>query len=124
MSLYYLGHLLPVANLVDEAYYNIALGHDLLEDTDATQKEMIEAGFNGFEVQVIEALTKGANETYDSYLDRINEITGQFGFAVRSVKCADLLVNISNLHVVADKARHERLRQKYYRALLILTNAL
>ena len=78
MDDYYLNHLLPVAELVDEAYYNIALGHDLFEDTDATTDELREVGFNSFEITVIQKLTKEPNETYDQYIERFtSEFSGQ-----------------------------------------------
>ena len=50
----------------DEELQCIALGHDLLEDTDTTQGQLIQE-FTPRIVEGIQALTKFPGESYDSY---------------------------------------------------------
>lgn len=120
---YYGGHLLSVATLVHPKYRNIAFGHDLFEDTNATMSECSRAGFTLFEIGVIRLLTKKTDESYNHYIKRIRDAAGDMGEAARAVKCADLIVNIMNLHHVLNVSYSQasRLTHKYYRALCVLS---
>lgn len=97
----------------DEEIQCIALGHDIVEDTDVTYRQLAEEGFTERIIAGIKALTKVPGETYDEYKEKVfaNED------AMR-VKMADLRHNtdIRRLKGATDKdlARTE----KYYRFYL------
>jgi (p)ppGpp synthase/HD superfamily hydrolase len=55
----------------DEELQCIALGHDLVEDTETTYTELRELGFTERVVKGIQALTKVPGETNEEYMARI-----------------------------------------------------
>jgi (p)ppGpp synthase/HD superfamily hydrolase len=55
----------------DEELNCIALGHDLVEDTDVTYEDLKKLGFTDRVVNGIRALTKQPGETYDEAMMRI-----------------------------------------------------
>lgn len=55
----------------DEELQCIALGHDLVEDTDLTFKELKELGFSDRIIDGVRCLTKMPGETFDDYKDRV-----------------------------------------------------
>lgn len=66
----YILHTLKVMHYVrseDEELQCIALGHDLVEDTNVTYAELWDAGFTHRIIKGIQALTKQRGETYDEY---------------------------------------------------------
>ena len=70
----YVLHLLTVmhyANAEDEELQCIALGHDLLEDTDVSAHWLHANGFSDRVIKGIETLTKSDDDTERTYLDRI-----------------------------------------------------
>ena len=70
----YILHCLKVLHYLktdDEELQCIALGHDLVEDTNTTYTELRELGFTERVVDGIKALTKVPGETNDEYMARI-----------------------------------------------------
>jgi (p)ppGpp synthase/HD superfamily hydrolase len=55
----------------DEELQCIALGHDMIEDTNTTYAELISLGFTDRIIDGIRALTKVPGETYDDYKGRV-----------------------------------------------------
>jgi (p)ppGpp synthase/HD superfamily hydrolase len=55
----------------DEELQCIALGHDVIEDTKVTYKDLTEAGISQRVQDGIRALTKVPGETYDEYKERV-----------------------------------------------------
>lgn len=55
----------------DEELQCIALGHDLVEDTDTTFSELYEMGFTERVVNGIRCLTKMPGETFEEYKARV-----------------------------------------------------
>lgn len=53
----------------DEELQCIALGHDVIEDTSVTYKDLREAGISERVIKGITALTKQPGQTYDEYKD-------------------------------------------------------
>ena len=51
----------------DEELQCIALGHDIIEDTDVTYKDLVDAGISQRVIEGIAALTKLPGQTYDEY---------------------------------------------------------
>jgi (p)ppGpp synthase/HD superfamily hydrolase len=55
----------------DEELQCIALGHDIIEDTSVTYRDLVEAGMTGRVVEGIRALTKQPGETLEEYKARV-----------------------------------------------------
>jgi (p)ppGpp synthase/HD superfamily hydrolase len=99
----YILHPLKVMHYLksdDEELMCMALGHDVIEDTSVTYKDLREAGISGRVIEGIRCLTKQPGQTYDEYKE------GVFGSedAMR-VKMADLRHNtdIRRLKGVTEK---------------------
>lgn len=87
----YILHPLKVMHLLrsdDDELNSIALGHDLIEDTDTTYSELRSLGFSDRVINGIAALTKVKGETFEDY--KIKVCNNQD--AIR-VKMADLQHN-------------------------------
>ena len=100
----------------DEELQCIALGHDVIEDTDVTYKDLYDVGMTDRIVNGIRALTKVPGQTYDEYKQ------GVFANVdAMKVKLADLRHNtdVRRLKGISEKdiARME----KYHRFYLELT---
>lgn len=70
----YILHPLTVAHLlntVDLELKTIAIGHDLIEDTDTELDELRQMGFSSRVVAAIGCLTKDKGETFDDYRAKI-----------------------------------------------------
>ena len=70
----YILHPLKVMHYLkteDEELQCIALGHDLIEDTDVTYSELIGAGMPARVIEGIRALTKMRDESYLEYKQRV-----------------------------------------------------
>lgn len=99
----YILHPLKVMHYLktdDEELMCMALGHDVIEDTSVTYKDLREAGLSERVIEGIRALTKQPGQTYDEYKQGV--------FANKDamrVKMADLRHNtdIRRLKGVSDK---------------------
>jgi (p)ppGpp synthase/HD superfamily hydrolase len=96
----------------DEELQVIALGHDLVEDTDVTYAELRAMGFTERVIVGIRAMTKVPGETNDEYMDRIKACHD----AIRC-KLADLRHN-SDIHrlkgvTAKDVARIEKYHKMF-----------
>jgi (p)ppGpp synthase/HD superfamily hydrolase len=115
----YILHPMKVMHYIkseDEELQCIALGHDVVEDTSVTYKDLKDAGMTDRIIDGIRALTKVPGQTYDEYKE------GVFANAdAMKVKLADLRHNtdVRRLKGVTEKdiARME----KYHRFYLELT---
>jgi GTP diphosphokinase / guanosine-3',5'-bis(diphosphate) 3'-diphosphatase len=70
----YILHPLRVMSFLksdDEELQCIALGHDVIEDTKVTYKDLREAGISERVIAGIRALTKVPGETYEEYKERV-----------------------------------------------------
>jgi (p)ppGpp synthase/HD superfamily hydrolase len=70
----YILHPLKVMHYLksdDEELQCIALGHDVIEDTDVTYKDLSDAGISERVIAGIDALTKRLGETYEDYKARV-----------------------------------------------------
>ena len=115
----YILHCLKVMHYLksdDEELQCIALGHDIVEDTDVTYKQLVEEGFTERIIKGIQCLNKQRGETYDEYKLRVFSSEDAM-----KVKLADLRHNsdIRRLKGVTEKdiARVE----KYHRFWLEIT---
>lgn len=55
----------------DEELMCVALGHDVIEDTNATYEELLQIGMTQRVVDAIKCLTKVPGETYAQYKERV-----------------------------------------------------
>lgn len=106
----------------DEELQCMALGHDLIEDTAVTYKELREAGMTERIIAGIDALTKQPGQTYDEYKTRVFANVD----AMR-VKLCDLRHNtdIRRLKGVSDKDIERMAKyQRFYLEILSRLNEL
>ena len=97
----YITHPIAVAEMMvekglSEDYVIAALFHDLLEDTDATEKEISDIGGEAV-LAAVKLLTKEQNYQMDSYIAKIKENP-----IARAVKAADRIHNLSCAHVCSE----------------------
>lgn len=111
----YILHCLKVMHYLkseDEELQCIALGHDLVEDTDVTFTQLAELGFSERVIEGIRCLTKQRGETYEEYKQKVF-----FNRDAMLVKLCDLRHNsdIRRLKGVTDKdiARTRKYYQFY-----------
>lgn len=113
----YIEHPMRVALRCDtELRRCAALLHDVLEDTDATEADLIAAGVGSEVVRVVKALTHGRGLRYDEYMAYIREVAEDPD--ARAVKMADLRDNmdLSRIHgriTFADKLRQGKYEDAY-----------
>lgn len=94
----------------DEELNCIALGHDVVEDTNTTWQELYDLGMTTRIVKGIDALTKRPGESYDDYKGRVKANAD-----ARKVKKADLRHNsdIRRLKGITEKDLQRN--EKYHR---------
>lgn len=99
----YILHVMAVMYLVESSdleVKQIAVGHDIIEDTDTTYQELRDLGFSERVVDGIACLTKVPGETYEEYKNKVKSNRDSI-----LVKMADLKHN-------SDITRLKGLRQK------------
>lgn len=111
----YTEHLIYVMQNVETTEEKvIALLHDIIEDTDITEEEILGFGIHQIFIDAIKILTKRTNESYDEYINRIIESKNQLAI---NVKVVDLEhnMNLNRLKIVTneDILRKEKYKQAY-----------
>jgi (p)ppGpp synthase/HD superfamily hydrolase len=115
----YILHPLKVMHYLktdDEELMCIALGHDVIEDTSVTYRDLKEAGISERVIAGIRALTKQPGQTYEEYKESVFSNPD----AMR-VKMADLRHNtdIRRLKGIQDKDVERMVRyQQFYMEIL------
>lgn len=104
----------------DEELQCIALGHDLVEDTDVTYKELSEMGFTPRVINGIAALTKMPGQTSEEYLTGIKNV----GTDAIRVKLADLRHNSDIRRLKGVTEKDLKRIAKYHAMFLELNQAL
>jgi hypothetical protein len=86
--------------------------HDVVEDTDLTIDDLVDADYATDVVAAIECLTRRGDETYEDYIDRVagNDVA-------RRVKIADLDDNLANSRRLPDSPSNRERIGRYTRAL-------
>ena len=115
----YVEHLVGVAKLVPSHLTAVALAHDILEDTNMTVEDLKKAGLVDWEIETIERLTLRKGQRRYDYLRAIKEHQD-----AACVKIADVVNNVSRLHLIKDEIERERLTHKYIKTLEVLVNSL
>lgn len=100
-ALYFHGHVLAVLgrartlaapHLAADVVDQVALLHDVLEDTDATTTDLRRIGVSERVIEQVQMLTRAPDEAYHDYVERI---AGSPFLEAKLVKVADLLTNIA-----------------------------
>jgi len=107
----YIKHVLEVANSVEDRLKPIALGHDLIEDTQITLADLKKAGFPSYVIDAIDLLTHRNNEPNVVYWKKILQNKDAV-----AVKIADIHANLKD-------SPTELQSQKYQRALKLFADA-
>ncbi len=111
----YILHPLYVAEQMStEDEVCVAILHDVVEDTNYTLGDLVDAGFSPSVVTAVDLLTHRQNEPYDEYIARlkINPIA-------KKVKWADIIHNSNEQRnsFIEDKKVIERLRKKHLKGI-------
>ena len=109
----YVFHPLRVMlGFIDPVEQVAAVLHDVVEDTELTIADLVEAGYSPEVVAAIECLTHRFDETYEDYIVRLarNEVA-------RRVKIADLEENLANNRRLPDSPAGRERIDRYTRAL-------
>jgi (p)ppGpp synthase/HD superfamily hydrolase len=120
----YILHPLKVMHYLktdDEELMCIALGHDIIEDTSVTYRDLYDAGISDRVIMGIRALTKQPGQTYEEYQESVFNNPD----AMR-VKMADLRHNtdIRRLKGIQDKDIERMVRyQKFYIEIQLRLNS-
>lgn len=115
----YTEHLIYIMQRVETAEEKVvALLHDIIEDTDITEKDLLKYGFPQDLIDIVKIMTKRTDESYDDYINRIIESKNQIAI---NVKIIDLEhnMNLNRLKVVTseDILRKNKYSQAYNKLL-------
>tara|TARA_B110000495_G_C22701247_1_gene412809 strand:+ start:67 stop:555 length:489 start_codon:yes stop_codon:yes gene_type:complete len=91
------GHMLPLVTMG-------AVLHDVVEDTDCTYKDLIDAGFPKIVVEMVRDVTKLPGENYFDFIMRVQESPN---IGSKIIKLADLEHNMSDLEDGSQKAKYQ-----------------
>ncbi len=117
----YFGHIERVIPAVraaggSETQVVAAYLHDVIEDTDTTSADLLDAGVSGDTLMIIESLTRHDEVAYEDYLQRI-----RLSPDALLVKQCDMADNMDPARTaLLDDETRERLRLKYAKAFAFL----
>lgn len=80
-----------------------ALLHDVLEDSDLTRKDMLQAGIPAHVIQLVEILTRRPGENYKEYIKSIGDSRSSPAIAVKLVDLQDNLIPERLMRLPEDK---------------------
>ena len=118
----YFGHIERVAQAVkaaggSETQVVAAYLHDVIEDTDKTSAELLDAGVSTAALTLIAILTRQDEVSYEDYLQQIRSSPDAL-----LIKQCDMADNMDPARTaLLDNETRERLRLKYENALAFLT---
>ena len=118
----YFGHIERVAQAVkvaggSETQVVAAYLHDVIEDTDTTSAELLDAGVSAAALTLIAILTRHDEVGYEDYLQRIRSSPDAV-----LVKQCDMADNMDPARIaLLDGETRERLRLKHEKAVAFLT---
>ncbi|MEE8385612.1 MAG: HD domain-containing protein [Dehalococcoidia bacterium] len=125
----YILHPIGVAHLVQtvaghqpslamDELHQAALLHDVLEDTELTMVDLLDAGFSAQVIRGVRTVSRREGEAYTVFIDRIAK-GERFGMVL---KLADLEHNLHHRQLFEGATRQQQ--RKYERAQIELTRAL
>ena len=94
-----------------------AILHDVIEDSDLTADDLINAGIPAAGVEAVTALTKEDGEDYDDFIQRV-----KLNDLARKIKIADIEDNINVLRLGELKDKDLQRVAKYHRSWHALQN--
>lgn len=103
----------------DESTKMVALGHDLKEDTDATDEEMIEAGWTIDEIDSIKLLSRDKSDGR-TYIQWIHHIVSSGDERAMRVKLADNEDNCDEKRVAQLPVEQRSIVDRYKRSMEVL----
>lgn len=101
-----------------EAVLPAAWLHDILEDTDLTADDLLEAGLNEHVVGIVQALTHG-EESYSNYINGVIRA----GRVETVIKLADMVDNLARAGGLFGEAPRPELLPKYNAWIPVLEDA-
>lgn len=110
-------HVMQTCGLIDENHLCVALGHDLIEDTDVTF-QYIEKEFNHVIAWGIQSLT--CTVDYDNYIKNIGIASTQYQW-LRHIKLADLRHNMDASRLKGLTKKDFDRMEKYMKAYIYLS---
>jgi GTP diphosphokinase / guanosine-3',5'-bis(diphosphate) 3'-diphosphatase len=108
----YLTHALDVAQALGPdatvPELCVAVLHDVVEDTDWTQDDLVASGIDTTVLEAVETLTRRPQEEDEEFVTRICATQGEVGVTAQRVKLADLKVNLATAESQEERERFER----------------
>ena len=95
----------------------VAILHDIIEDTDITEKDLLDIGFDDDIVEAVVLLTRDKNITYYDYIKKIKYSNNTLAYWVKMADLEDNM-DLSRFENVTDKDK-ERVK-RYQKAVDIL----
>jgi (p)ppGpp synthase/HD superfamily hydrolase len=112
----YFPHVERIEAAVEGRAKAVALLHDVLEDTDLTADDLLEAGVPNDVIMAVLVLTRTKDKTYAAYINDVAAAQGEYGDLAREVKIADLRDNLRRCRT----GGRAGLAKRYERALTTL----
>lgn len=114
---YYLHPMRVSKNVKTIKEKQVALLHDIIEDTDINANDLKKYGFDNEIINAIKLLSKNKNTNYLEYITNIKE-----NDLARTIKISDLKdnMNLKRLKIIRDK--DIKRQEKYKKALNFLEN--
>ena len=113
----YIAHIKSVVTRIIKKHGNyntdliiVAYLHDVLEDSDFTEKDLSDLEFSKEAIEAVKILTKKSNQSYQNYLKEVKQ-----NVLAHKVKIEDMLANLS------DDPTDKQIR-KYSKGLLYLVD--
>ena len=97
----------------------VAILHDIIEDTDITEKDLLDIGFDDDIVEAVVLLTRDKNMTYYDYIRKIKYSNNTLAYWVKMADLEDNM-DLSRLKNATDKDK-ERVK-RYQKAVDILVS--
>lgn len=108
---YILHPLRLAARLDDQISQAVALLHDVIEDSDATEDDLRDDGFPESVISAVVALTRRKGEGYEAFIDRVRVHP-----LARKIKLLDIEDNMNLLRLNAVSEKDLQRIAKYHRA--------
>ena len=115
-SAYILHPIRVMMDMDTEEEQIVAILHDVIEDTKAIYRDLLDCGFQTNVIAAIEAMTKVEGETYEVYIQRVKE-----NKLARKVKLADIRDNLDVTILRSVSDRHKERINKYLNAIQYLS---
>ncbi|WMS88751.1 GTP pyrophosphokinase [Pleionea litopenaei] len=89
----YIEHVIDVVSKLkdDDIAKAVAWLHDVLEDTDMKESDLLDAGVSKNIVDIVLLLTKKREQSYDDYINKVRKHE-----IARKVKIADIISNLND----------------------------